>query len=287
MTFVKKHARAAVALFFLALLLLGFCTQSGYGRAWDDLSEQNILRMTLREYDLLLPFDTPYSEALERMGVMRISDSVEKDHGTCLLYPLFWAVCRDDLSQMEMTQIWRGYIWCVFTLGLFALYSIARRMGFSRLMSCAGVLMMLLSPRFFAEGHYNNKDIPLMVMVLVLFWQSARLMEKPTLGRVVTFALAAGACAATRIIGAAFVCLFGLMIVIHLAMKRELNRRTIGLGVSAILLSVCVYILLTPSFLRDPLGQRNGRIDMSRSAAAGENHPVEFFCHNLLTHLRK
>lgn len=253
LTLCRKHARAAVAFFFLAVLLLGFFTMDGYGRTWDDLSEINILRMTLREYDLLLPFHTSYGEALERMGVERISESVEKDHGSCLFYPLFWAVCRDDLTQQEMTQIWRCYIWCIFTLGLFALYAVARRMGFSRLMSLTGVLILLLSPRFFAEGHYNNKDIPLMAMVLVLMWQSARLMEKPSRLRAVSFALAAGACAATRIIGAAFVGLFGGMIVLHLWTSRRLSRKAVGLGAFAAAASIAVYVLLTPALLRDPL----------------------------------
>jgi len=69
LAYCKKHARAAVTVFFIALLLMGFLTVDGYGRAWDDLSEMNILRMTLREYDLLLPFDTSYGQALEEMGI--------------------------------------------------------------------------------------------------------------------------------------------------------------------------------------------------------------------------
>lgn len=253
-TLCKRHARAAVALFFAAILLTGFFTMDGYGRTWDDMGEIGILRMTLREYDLLLPFDSPFGEALERMGVERISESVEKDHGSCLFYPLFWAVCRDDLSERELTQIWRCYIWCLFTLGLFALYAVARRMGFSRLFGLTGVLILLLSPRFFAEGHYNNKDITLMTLVLVLMWQSARLMEKQGVGRAAAFAFSAGVCAAMRVVGAAYVCLFGLMIVANLWRSSRLNARVLLLGAGAALASLGFYVLLTPSFLSDPAG---------------------------------
>ena len=151
--FIRKHAQKAVALFFLAILLMGFLTVKGYGLAWDDLGELKILRMALQEYNAILPWDTVYGRALDEMGIQRISESIERDHGICMYYPLFWAVCTDAYSPQQVSLIWRCHTWAIFTLGLFALYAVARRMGFSRLLSITGVLFMLLSPRFFAEGH--------------------------------------------------------------------------------------------------------------------------------------
>lgn len=251
-SFFGRHARKAVALFFLAILLLGLCTNN-YGRTWDDLSEMNILRMSLKEYAALLPIKSATSDWLMSSDLPRISESVERDHGICAYYPLFWVVCRDDLTPRQTTCLWRSYTWALFTLGLFALYACARHMGLSRLMSCLGVLLLLSSPRFFAEGHYNNKDIPLMVFVLTLLWQAARLMEKPSLGRGLCFALVAGLCAGTRIIGIAFCGLFGLMVVLHLLKTQRLNRRAIGVGCATLLSAITVYVLLTPGFLAGPI----------------------------------
>lgn len=253
MNLIQKHARTAVALFFLALLLTGLFTIGGYGRAWDDLSEMKILRMALKEYDSLLPGDTSYSAYLQGLDLPRISESVERDHGICMYYPLFWAFADNHFSPNELTLIWRCHTWCIFTLGLFALYSIARRMGLSRLMSCAAVLILFLSPRFFAEGHYNNKDIPLMALTLVLLWQTARLMEKPIWQRGLCFSLAAGLCASTRVIGIAFCGLFGLVLVLHLYFTRRLNRSVIGVGILVLIVSIFFYMLFTPSFLANPL----------------------------------
>jgi len=252
LNFLKIHARQAVAFFFLAILLIGFVTCSGYGRAWDDLSEMKILRMALKEYDALLPFDTPYSSQLQALELPRISESVERDHGICLYYPLFWAVLDDSLPLQQLTLIWRCHTWALFTLGLWSLYAIGRRMGFSRLFCCAGVLIMLLSPRFFAEGHFNNKDIPLMALTLAMLWQTARMMEKPTWKRGLGFALAAGFCAATRVIGVAFCGLFALVLILHLYLTKRLNRRTIGAGLFTAAASAALYLLLTPSFLAGP-----------------------------------
>lgn len=252
--FFCKHARTAVALFFLAVLALGMITADDYGNAWDDLSEMMILRMALREYDALLPGETALGAALAERGVVRLSESVERDHGICLYYPLFWAVGGSELSTRQLTRVWRCHTWLLFTMGLFALYALAHRLGLSRPFACLGVLILLLSPRFFAEGHYNNKDIPLMAMTLVLFWQSVRLMEKPTLPRGLTFAAAAGCCVGTRIIGAAYCLLFGLMVVLGLRAAGKLNRRTLGVGVFTLLASLAFYVVLTPSLLADPVG---------------------------------
>lgn len=252
--FLSKHTRTVVALFFLALLLLGLLTAGDYGSAWDDLGEMGILRMALREYDELLPWDTRLGQTLLEMGVERLSESVERDHGVCLYYPLFWAVGDASLSIQSLTFIWRCYTWLLFTLGLAALYAVARRMGLSRGFACLGVMIVVLSPRFFAEGHYNNKDIPLMSITLVLLWQSARLMEKPTYARALGFALAAGLCTGTRIIGGAYCLLFGGMVVCGLCAARRMNRSVIGVAACTVGLSLAFYVLLTPSLLADPPG---------------------------------
>lgn len=251
---IKNHPREAVALFFLALLLIGFATVGSYGRAWDEPSEMRILRMALKEYDALLPFHTPYSDYLQDPDILRISESVERDHGICLYYPLFWAFASDAYSVQQLTVIWRCHTWGIFVLGLWALYCICRHMGFSRPLSCTGVLMLFLSPRFFAEGHYNNKDIALMTLVLVLLWQTARMLKKPDWKRGLCFALCAGLCTATRVVGAAFCGLFGLMIVLHLGFTKRLNRRTLATGAGVLAASVLFYCLFTPSFLADPPG---------------------------------
>lgn len=250
----QKHAKAAIALFFLAILLTGFFTTSQYGRAWDDGGEMNILRMALKEYDALLGSDTAYSQYLQASTLPRISESIERDHGICLYYPLFWAVCDADMSLQALTQVWRMHTWCIFTFGLFALYAAGRKMGFGRSVCCLGVLIMLLSPRFFAEGHYNNKDIPLMVLTLTVLWQTARLMEKPSFGRGLCFAVAAGFCAATRVIGAVFVGLGGLMAILHLCRQKRMNLRVVCVALATLAATAVIYILLTPSFLADPLG---------------------------------
>lgn len=93
-----------------------------------------------------------------------------------------------------------------------------------------------------------------MSITLVLLWQSARLMEKPTYARALGFALAAGLCTGTRIIGGAYCLLFGGMVVCGLCASRRMNRSVIGVAACTVGLSLAFYVLLTPSLLADPPG---------------------------------
>lgn len=249
-----RAQKRLVALFFVILFSIGFLTLDDYGSAWDDTGEMNILRMALKEYAIVIPISTRAGQAYIDMDLPRISESIERDHGICAYYPLFWAFASDDMDIREQTALWRMQTWVIFILGLFALYSVCRHIRFNRAISCLCVLFVVLSPRFFAEGHYNSKDIVLMSLSLVTFWQAARLIAKQNLRRALCFALAGGACVATRIIGVAVFGLSGVAVAVCLAARGSLNRRTLGLGLVAAAGAYLSYLVLTPAMLADPSG---------------------------------
>ncbi|MDD3334526.1 MAG: glycosyltransferase family 39 protein [Eubacteriales bacterium] len=260
MTFCSRltqHGKRWVCVFFILIVLLGLLTVMDYGRNWDELGEMRIFRMAIMEYGEALPFEAPFHQSLSEMGIIPLSESIEMDHNFSFYYPIAWAACNQQLTDRQFTMIWRGYTWLVFTLGLISLYAVCRRMKLNRLLCCIGVLLLLLSPRFFADGHYNNKDIALMAATGLVLWQSLRLAEKPCVSRALLFALAAGICVNTRIIGAAVCGLCGLMIVLRLVKERRCNRHAIGIGAIAVVGSILCYALLTPALLNDPIGYLN------------------------------
>lgn len=251
---LQRNGRRLVALFFVLLIAAGLFTVPDYGSAWDEEAEIGILRMALMEYAQLLPVDTTYHRALTELKIIPISQSIERDHGICAYYPLFWAVCRTDWSARQVSLLWRGYTWLLFCLGAFALYALARGLGLNRVLACATVFFLVLSPRLFAQAHYNNKDIALLSLTLLVLWQTMRLWQKPTLPRGLWFALAVGLCSGTRVIGIAVCGLCGLAVVARLAMEKELRGHVLVVGLITVLASALFYLLLTPAFLRDPLG---------------------------------
>ncbi len=262
--FCKRHARLFTCLFFAGVLLLGFFTTGGYGQPWDEPAEMNILRMNLWEFAKVVGADLSAFEtraAAERplisdqmpTAFVPISQSVERDHGMAGYYPLFGLVMKDSLAPALMLQLWHGHTWLLFWLGAVALYGVCRRLGLSRALGWMAVLMLLLSPRFFAEGHYNNKDIVLFSFVLLTLWQALRLMQKPTFLTGLLFGLAGALAANTKIVGLALWGLCGLAVVVHLLLQKRFTRSARLTGLGSLLSFVLLYGLLTPALWPDPL----------------------------------
>ncbi len=257
----SNRARLLVCLFFLLLLLVGFWTVPGYGLPWDELDEMDILRMNLWEYALALGqsdevFQTMAAQEVDgiagRIGPLTpISQSVERDHGQSAYYPLFGVVMNPALSAYQLMGIWHGYTWLFFWLGAVALYGVCRHLGLSRPFACLAVVMLMLSPRFFAEGHYNNKDIVLFSLVLLTLWQALRLIKRPRWDAGLLFALAGAVATNTKIIGLALWGLCGLAVVVQLILSKKFSTHVLWIGMGTLLSFGLFYGLLTPALWQD------------------------------------
>lgn len=254
----NRGAKLIVCLFFCAVLLLGFFTAGDYGAPWDENDETDILRMNLWEYARALHLDESIFERWaagehETISALTpISESIEQDHGIAAFYPLGRIMMDGRLTGHTRMVCWHLYCWALFTLGLFALYACCRQLGLSPWAGLAGALFMLLSPRFFAEGHYNNKDIVLMALCLCVLWQGLRLMQRPTFPRALLFALAGAFAANAKIAGLALWALCGLFVIFRQLMQKKWSGKVGWIGLTALLAFAGSYALLTPAMWRAP-----------------------------------
>jgi len=252
----KKTSTWLVVLFFLVLTSLGLFTSSDYGQPWDEPWEQDILRLNLNQYAATLGLSSQLtshsSMPWPQSGL--IADSVEKDHGECAYYPTYWLMQDHSLPTGTAMTIWHAYTWLLFMTGAVALWFISRRLGLSRLLSCVATLFLVLSPRMFAEGHYNNKDVVLLALVLLTLWQALRLMEKPTFPRALFFSLAGAAATNTKIIGLLVWGLCALAVLIRQIAGKRMNRRVWLIGLVSLLSFFGFYTLVTPALWTDPAG---------------------------------
>ncbi|MEA5145096.1 MAG: hypothetical protein VB041_03570, partial [Candidatus Limiplasma sp.] len=79
----KRGANWLVAMFFIALKLVGLLTRADYGQPWEVPWEQDILRMNGNQYALYLglPGQMAMQSDIPAPPSLRIEDSVERDHG--------------------------------------------------------------------------------------------------------------------------------------------------------------------------------------------------------------
>lgn len=255
MKVLKKIPDALVALFFLALLFIGLAACEDYGLPCDEPAEQVILQENMHEYAAaLFGEESEAARWYAQRGINRISLSIEKDHGECAYYP-FAALLPSLLTQPDrLTVAWHTYTWLWFMLGVLAIYGFCRETGLSRPLSCMGMLLLYLCPRFFAEGHYNNKDMVLLTLVLLTLWLGVRFLKKPGFLRGALFSLAGAMATNTKIAGALVWGVMGLCAVALVTANRRWSLRMAGVAAATVLLYIGFYALLTPAIWTDPAG---------------------------------
>lgn len=256
----KAFPRWVVGLFFAAFLLLGLLTASDYGAPWDEQDEMDILRMNLWEYARTFGLDESAFEKRAALGsdltisvLTPISESIEQDHGIAAFYPMAGVVMSENLTEAQRSATWHMWCWCIFTLGAVGLYGACRQLGMSRGMALLAPLMMLLSPQFFAHGHFNNKDIALMSLVACLLWQGLRLMKKPAFSTGLLFSFFGALAANTKVAGLALWGLCALFVLIQQIISRRMKGRVWVVAAVTLLSFFGFYALFTPALWADPM----------------------------------
>lgn len=187
-----------------------------------------------------------------------ISGSIEKDHGTAPYYPLGarWLLREispdNTLTFPEATRVeWYVYTYVLFFLGCLALYGIVQELFHSHKLSIVMFFVYFLSPRFFAEGHYNNKDIIFLTFGLLVLFFSMRYIRSRRLVWGLLFAVAAAFMTNIKILGAWFFVMPGMMYLITGIKAKNLDLGGVLDGLKVILAYFLVYIAITPSIWID------------------------------------
>ncbi len=253
--FQRITPKQGVILFFICLLLIGWITAPSYGYPCDEQWEQQILQENMYEYALqLFGEESDMAQFYEGKEIDPISLSTEKDHGQCAYYLFVPILHALEETPTALFVAWRLYTWLWFMLALLSLYHIVRKMGASRLIACITVLMLLLCPRFFAEGHYNNKDMVLFSLVFATLWMGLKLLQKPSIRIALLFSLLGAMATNTKIIGIAPWGLMGLCILALITARKQWTKQNVCIAIIAVVSFGAFYVLLTPAIWQDPLG---------------------------------
>lgn len=243
-------------LFLIGILLVGLLTVFRYGAYLDQESEQRILFANIKEYMLHLPGDTPalVSELEERGGVTEISVDEDRDHGMAAYYPAFAVWYLNQASPYWGSVFWHVYTFLLVFWGMCSLYLLGRELFHSKGTAMATVLLFFLTPRMFAESHYNNKDVVLVSFCFTLFYLAWRLMREVSWKYVVSFAVVGALAFNLKLIGGWIFGALGLYTAVYLIAEKRFDRRVLVKMLACIGIWAGLYILLTPACWVDFIG---------------------------------
>ncbi len=178
----------------LRLCLLFFCIfvvcvrlVPDYGISWDepaqrDLGQLNYSYITTGNTQLIYSGDRYYGAWYE---VLLIAG--EK---------LF------QLSDTRNIYFFRHTVnFITFYLGCLMFFCLVQNIWRNKYLSFLGFILLLTSPRHFADGFYNSKDIPFMVLYLSANYSLLLLMQKRSYLRLSVHAILTGLCLSLRLAG--------------------------------------------------------------------------------------
>ena len=179
--------------FFGVLLLLGLALVRDYGISFDeDQSHQNgmvslkYLAQTFNPDFLLRP---EQAAAFERYATP-LREFTDRDYGVAFELPVTFIERLLVLDDPRSVYLWRH--WCTFLVcwgGVIAVFQLGRRRFADWRWGLLGALLLVLSPRMFAESFYNDKDLVFMAMCAMATNTAVRFLARPTARRALVHAL--------------------------------------------------------------------------------------------------
>ena len=152
--------------FFLLLslyLIVGLIIFSDYGISWDEVNERYSGFVTLNEIykKLNLNILQDYPD---------LSNYIYREYGVLFNLPLAFLEDFAGIKDIKDVFLLRHLInFLIFFLGS-AYFYFTLRIYYSQTISIIGFLFLILSPRFFAEAFYNNKDIIFLSFYSISFY---------------------------------------------------------------------------------------------------------------------
>jgi hypothetical protein len=243
--FLDKRSRLVVGIFFAAFLLIGLGIYKDYGLSWDEMINHDNGTMAFNyafkgDRSLLTYTDRYYGVAFELPLIM-----IEKF--------LKLETPRGIFLMRHLATF------LMFFLGVVFFYRLSRDHFRSWKIGLLGSLLLILSPRLFAESFYNSKDLVFLSLFTISIYTLVQFLEKTSLFRAAGHALVCALLIDVRVLG---VLVPGLTLLFVLADSMA-GARSQSPSLRKGILSLVLFFALTsglvvlfwPILWKNPLGQ--------------------------------
>ena len=245
-------ARVAVGAFFALLLAVGALLVRDWGVSWDEPVSRLNGGVSLRYLAeslapvLLLPGVKDFPE---------LATYIDRDYGVAFELPAVLFEKALGLQDSRDIYLLRHVLtFLVFAAGVDAVYRLAARRFGGWLPGLVAATLLVLSPRFFAEGFYNSKDIVFMAAFAIALNTMVAFLLRPGVRAALLHALACAFAIDVRIMGIALPVLTLAFLAVR-AGRRECAAREAAIAGSLYFAAAAIGVFaMFPWLWSDPLG---------------------------------
>lgn len=242
---MSVRSKFVVISFFVTYLILGLNIYNDYGISWDE------------------PIQYEYGQKVFKYVVHKdqklVKDS-ERFYGPVVEFSFVTIEKLTKLEDLKDVYLQRHLLtFLIFYTGVIFFFFLNLKILKTWKLALLGSLMLIVSPRIFADSFYNSKDIPLLALTIVSAFTALRLLEKPSFNRVLIHAIATALVVDIRIVGIYII----PVTLVLLVMKREQGFKK---HLIAYLIATCFFIVaFWPTLWNQPVKNfYSAFVEMSR-----------------------
>lgn len=225
--------------FFIIYFFAGLLIFRDYGCTWDDGAQR---RIGLANWDYIFNHDN---------ALLNLSDKYHGPAMEILLTGLEKAFHLPDTRDILLSHRLADFLFFYFSMIAF-FYCARILMGHDK-WALLATLMLVLSPRIFADSFYNSKDITFLSLMIFALFSLLRFIAKPGLVNLLPLCLVTAFAIDVRIPGVIFVPVTLVIILGEIIRHAELRKKYFALVALYPLLLAGFIILFWPALWENPL----------------------------------
>jgi len=244
---------ALALLVFAAYFILGLMIHADYGVSWDEpVSRTNGVVNLKYVAEKLAPSIIKGDSA---KNIPDLYNWPDKDYGVAFEMPVAVLELFLQLKDSKDIYIFRHLAtFLAAFIGAVAVYATARNLYKDYRFGLLAVLMLIFSPRIFAESFYNSKDIVFMASIAVAIYTMTIFLSRPRISIAIIHGYFCAFAIDVRIMGVMMVfCTAGVLLI--RIIKRETAVSKACWSAAVYIASCTVFVFLMFPFLwDDPVG---------------------------------
>lgn len=247
--FEKQISKIKPIIFFIIYLLFGLLIVNDYGISWDEPTSRMNGLVNLKYIASILELDGVLARY---QNIPNLMDWMDKDYGVAFELLLALGEYLFNIQERRI-YLYRHIVTFIFSgFGIAALYAMTNTLYKKWYIPYFSVILLILSPRLFADSFYNSKDLVLMSSMSLAFYSMTILIRVQNTGNLILHAFLTAFAFDIRVIAIIIVPLTFVGIIL----SNFTSRASVWIGVKYCLLyfifSTLFVYLMFPYLWSDP-----------------------------------